>query len=387
MSNLSSARDTVTLLELLEHEGDIYNAGDAGTTFRFLTAYLALGDQQTILTGSARMRERPVGALVGALQALGADIEYLEKEGYPPLGIHPSPDLGHSTRSVRLSASVSSQFLSALLMIGPRLPLGLELIPEGKLVSRPYLDMTLRMMRYFGTQADWQNERIVVAPGHYEARPLTVESDWSSASYWYALAALSADADIFLKGLQPDSWQGDSALADMMTAFDVETTFEAGGARLRRGGKAVKPQFERDFTECPDLAQTIAVVCAALGVRGLFSGLETLSIKETDRVSALKNELAKVGVSFSKLPDRFSAKQPGSTFYLLEGRAHWEAPPVFATYGDHRMAMAFAPLALRDAIDIEHPSVVGKSYPDFWAHLADAGFQMESYDPQPGASH
>lgn len=386
LSNLSTSKDTGTLLRLLRQSGEVYDAGDAGTTFRFLTAFLSLRPGAQVLTGSARMRERPIGGLVRALRGIGADIEFLEKEGYPPLRI--GEMRGNGTRPVvRIDAGTSSQFLSALLMIGPRLPLGLELIPEGKLVSRPYLDMTLRMMRYFGTQADWQNERIVVAPGHYEARPLTVESDWSSASYWYALAALSADADIFLKGLQPDSWQGDSALADMMTAFDVETTFEAGGARLRRGGKAVKPQFERDFTECPDLAQTIAVVCAALGVRGLFSGLETLSIKETDRVSALKNELAKVGVSFSKLPDRFSAKQPGSTFYLLEGRAHWEAPPVFATYGDHRMAMAFAPLALRDAIDIEHPSVVGKSYPDFWAHLADAGFQMESYDPQPGASH
>lgn len=387
LSGLSSARDTVTLRDLLEHGGDIFNAGDAGTTFRFLTAYLALGDQQTILTGSARMRERPVGALVDALRALGADIEYLEKEGYPPLGIHPSPGLGRTTKSIRVPAGVSSQFLSALLMIGPRLPEGLELIPEGKLVSRPYLDMTLRMMRYFGARADWQDDRLIVAPGQYEARPLSVESDWSAASYWYALAALSAEADILLKGLQPDSWQGDSVLAEMMTAFDVQTTFEAGGARLRRGGKAIKTHFEWDFTECPDLAQTLAVVCAALGVRGLFSGLETLSIKETDRVSALKNELSKVGTSFSRLPDRFSAKRPDSTFYLLEGAAHWDNPPVFATYGDHRMAMAFAPLALRSAVDIENPAVVGKSYPDFWSHLVDAGFETESRDLQPGASH
>lgn len=386
LSNLSNAQDTRTLRELLEQEGDIFNAGDAGTTFRFLTAYLALGTEQTILTGSARMRERPVGALVKALRSLGAEIEFLDKEGYPPLGIQPSPNLGRTGRSVRVAADISSQFLSALLMIGLKLPEGLKLIPEGPLVSKPYLDMTLGMMRYFGARADWQGDSIEVAAGEYEPRPLVVESDWSAASYWYALAALADEADILLKGLHRDSWQGDAVLAEMMRAFDVETTFEEAGARLRRGGKPVKDHFEWDFTECPDLAQTLAVVCAALGVRGLFSGLETLSIKETDRVSAIKNELAKAGVQFSKLPARFSSRSPDKTFYLLDGKAHWETPPVFATYGDHRMAMAFAPLALLGAIFIENPAVVEKSYPHFWAHFEQAGFMAEGHDLQPGAA-
>ncbi len=383
LSNLSSAQDTRTLRDLLEHDGDIFNAGDAGTTFRFLTAFLALGAEDNILTGSARMRQRPVGALVRALRELGAEIEYLDKEGYPPLGIHHSPNLGRAGRTVRIAADVSSQFLSALLMIGPRLPEGLELIPEGPLVSRPYLDMTLRMMRFFGAKADWQGEAIMVSAGDYQPRPLTVEADWSAASYWYAMAALSDDVDLKLQGFQRDSLQGDAVLAEMMQHFDVQTIFEEDGIRLRRGGQAVKPQFEWDFTECPDLAQTLAVVCAALGVRGIFSGLETLAIKETDRVSALQNELAKVGVSFSRLPARFSGRQPDQTFFLLDGIAQWTRPPRFSTYGDHRMAMAFAPLALRGPIEIEHPEVVGKSYPTFWEHLAALGFELKGFDANP----
>lgn len=380
LEHLSTAQDTRTLRDLLEHDGDIFNAGDAGTTFRFLTAFLALGAEDNILTGSERMRQRPVGALVKALRELGAEIEYLDKEGYPPLGIHTSPNLGRSGRTVRIAADVSSQFLSALLMIGPKLPEGLELIPEGPLVSRPYLEMTLRMMRYFGAQADWQGDAILVSAGEYEPRPLVVESDWSAASYWYAMAALSEDVDLKLKGLYRNSLQGDAVLVEMMQHFDVQTTFEEDGIRLRRGGQAVKPHFEWDFTECPDLAQTLAVVCAALGVRGVFSGLETLSIKETDRVSALRDELAKLGVSFAKLPARFSGKQPDQTFYLLDEQAQWTGAARFATYGDHRMAMAFAPLALRGAIEIENPMVVEKSYPDFWQHLNAVGFVLEGHE-------
>lgn len=368
LTNLSSAQDTRTLLQLLEHDGDIFNAGDAGTTFRFMAAYLALLPEPAVLTGSPRMLQRPVGPLVQALRTLGAQIEYLGREGYPPLGIRATPQLGRAGRTVRIPAGVSSQFLSALLMIGPRLSEGLELIPEGPMVSRPYLDMTLGIMRRFGAQAGWQGDGIAVAPGDYRARPFTVEGDWSAASYWYAMAALSDEADILLKGLQENSLQGDSVLAEMMRRFDVQTTYEPGGVRLQRGGGAIDPVFEWDFTDCPDLAQTLAVVCAAKGVRGVFSGLETLYIKETDRVGALQNELAKVGVRFTGAP--------GGSRFTVEGRIQWpEKPPRFATYGDHRMAMAFAPLALLGPVGIESPDVVGKSYPDFWEHLRLTGFE------------
>ncbi len=378
LHRLAGARDTTTLQQLLAQTGNTYDAGDAGTTFRFLTAYLATRPGVQILTGSERMRERPVGALVQALQSLGADIRFLEKEGYPPLQIGEPKNLGLANREVHIQADTSSQFLSALLLIGPYLPQGLVLIPEGPLVSRPYLDMTLQLMRYFGAQADWQGEQLHVAPGAYTPRSLTVEADWSAASYWYALAALADDVDLRLDGLFADSWQGDSVLAEMMQEFGLATTFEVTGLHLSKSGLPQKPIFERDFLDCPDLAQTLAVVCAGLGRQGLFTGLETLAIKETDRIAALRTELARVQVSLSKLPVRFSKKQPDRTFYLLDGQAQWTETPRFQTYKDHRMAMAFAPLALLQPIEIAQPDVVAKSYPCFWEHLAEVGFVVEN---------
>lgn len=387
LSGLSTSKDTVTLLGLLTQPNDIpYDAGDAGTTFRFLTAYLACRPGTQVLTGSARMRERPIGPLVQALRELGADIQFLEKEGYPPLQIgEMRPNASGERAAVHIPADTSSQFLSALLLVGPYLPGGLELVPEGKLVSRPYLEMTLRLMQHFGAAAAWQGERIVVEPGGYQPRLFRVEADWSAASYWYAMAAFSDDLDLRLGGLFADSWQGDAVLAHMMRSFGIQTEFGETGIRLTKSGAAVKPVFEQDFLECPDIAQTLAVVCAGLGVSGLFSGLETLSIKETDRIAALKTELAKVDVSFAKLPPRFYKKAPDKVFYSIEGRAHKpgeasakegkpSVPPRFATYGDHRMAMAFAPLAFFWPIEIEHPAVVAKSYPGFWEDLERAGF-------------
>ena len=393
LSGLSTSKDTATLLRLLTQPTGTYDAGDAGTTFRFLTAYLACRPGTQVLTGSARMRERPIGPLVLALRELGADIQFLEKEGYPPLQIGEMRAAeGGGRATVRVPADTSSQFLSALLLVGPYLPGGLELVPEGHLVSRPYLEMTLRLMRHFGAAAAWQGERIAVEPGGYTPRPLRVEADWSAASYWYAMAAFSDDLDLHLGGLFAESWQGDAVLADMMQSFGIQTSFEGtglsakasaeAGIRLSKNGRRTKPLFEQDFLECPDIAQTLAVVCAGLGVQGLFSGLETLSIKETDRIAALKTELAKVGVSFVKLPPHFSKKTPGKVFYSLEGlpavalakEAPPPVPPRFATYGDHRMAMSFAPLAFFQPIEIEQPGVVEKSYPGFWEDLRRAGF-------------
>jgi len=373
LSNLSTSKDTQTLLQLLEQKSPTFDAGDAGTTFRFMTAFLAKQPGEQILTGSARMLERPVGPLVQALRELGADIQFLGKEGYPPLKIG---EMKPRKRSVRVAANVSSQFLSALLLIGPYLPEGLELVPEGPLVSRPYLEMTLGLMQHFGASVDWQGEGIVVAPGQFTPRLLTVESDWSAASYWYAMAAFSEDLDLTLQGLQKHSWQGDAVIANMMQRFDIQTVFEENSVHLTKMGKAPRPLFEKDFLACPDIAQTLAVVCAGLGTTGVFSGLETLSIKETDRIGALKTELAKVGVSFAKLPARFSKKSVEKTFYNLDGKADLSTLPCFSTYGDHRMAMAFAAFALLGPVEIENPEVVSKSYPQFWKHLEKVGFEV-----------
>lgn len=375
LSNLSTSKDTTTLQALLSRQGDTFDAGDAGTTFRFMAAYLAIQPGRQVLTGSARMLERPIGPLVNALRALGADIEYLGQEGYPPLQINAPKGLGG--RQIRVPANVSSQFLSALLLIGPYLPEGLELIPDGPLVSRPYLEMTLKMMRYFGAAADWQGDAIHVQAGAYTPRSLAIEADWSGASYWYAMAVFAKEVDLRLEGFQADSWQGDSALVGMMQRFGIRSEFEGNTLLLTKSGDALRPFFEYDFLECPDIAQTLAVVCAGVGTSALFSGLETLSIKETDRIAALKTELAKVGVSFVKLPSYMSPRKPGKTFYQIQGTASWEQPPVFSTYGDHRMAMAFAALALLGVVDIENPKVVAKSYPEFWAHLEQVGFKVK----------
>jgi 3-phosphoshikimate 1-carboxyvinyltransferase len=368
LTNLSTAKDTVLLDRLLRQGGDHYDAGDAGTTFRFLTAFLALQPGIQVLTGSPRMRERPIGALVAALRALGADIEYLEKDGYPPLRIGELHTPGGTPR-LGVRADVSSQFLSALLLIGPYLPHGLVIVPEGALVSRPYLDMTLGVMRHFGAQAGWEGDTLVVAAGRYLPRPLAVEADWSAASYWYAMAALASHAEIRLRGLSAASWQGDAAVATLFERFGVETRFEPEHTvHLVRRGEAGGEPWRADFGPTPDLAQTLAVVCGALGVPAQFSGLETLSIKETDRIAALRAELAKVGVDIR--PDRAGAG------FELTGRAQWRVPPRIATYGDHRMAMAFAPLALLGPVEIENPEVVEKSYPAFWRHLERAGFTL-----------
>jgi len=373
LSNLSTSDDTQTLLRLLEQKSGTFDAGYAGTTFRFMTAFLATQDGDQLLTGSKRMLERPIGPLVEALRALGADIQFLGKDGYPPLKIG---TMKPRTRSIQVPANVSSQFLSALLLIGPYLPEGLKLLPQGPLVSRPYLEMTLNVMRHFGATVAWEDEALVVEAGQYTPRHLVVEADWSAASYWYAMAAFSEDLDLTLKGLQEHSWQGDSVLATMMQRFDIQTFFGENEVRLKKNGAALRPLFEKDFLECPDLVQTLAVVCAGLGTTGVFSGLETLSIKETDRIGALKAELAKLGVSFAKLPARFSKKWPDKTFYSLEGKAEWSTVPRFTTYGDHRMAMAFATLAMLGPVEIENPGVVSKSYPRFWEHLKKMGFEV-----------
>lgn len=371
---LAAAKDTQLLQALLGSRENVLDAGAAGTTFRFLTAYLALQPGTQVLTGTERMKQRPVGVLVEALRKLGARIEYLEKEGYPPLHIGSPEGMGRA-RELSISAGTSSQYISALLLIAPTLPGGLALKLEGAPVSRPYIEMTLGLMRYFGVEHQWQGDAIVVPQQPYRPRPFTVEADWSAASYYYAMAALSGEASLQLNGLFAGSLQGDAILVDMMRQFGVETRFNEEGILLTKRGNSVPASFEWDFLRCPDLAQAIAVLCGALGVKGRFTGLETLRIKETDRIAALQAELAKVQAGLSAL-DPVQAPQPGRQYFQITGRAQMDVFPAFATYEDHRMAMAFAPLALLGPIRIEDPMVVVKSYPDFWEALKGLGFEV-----------
>jgi len=359
---------------LLQTDADIRDAGPAGTTFRFLTAYLSLQSGTQVLTGSDRMKQRPIGLLVNALRSLGADIQYLEKEGYPPLKINGPNDSIGKNNQVSIPADTSSQYISALLLIAPTLPKGLELTLVGNIVSRPYLEMTLSLMHYFGINYEWSDQTIIIQPQEYTARPFTVEADWSAASYHYALAAFADNLDLQLDGLFEESVQGDAVLADMMAQFGVNTSFNESGVRLTKGKKAQTDVFEKDFLYCPDLAQTIAVICAGTDVEGRFTGLQTLRIKETDRIAALQNELEKVGVDFYEDPKRKDR-------YIVKGKVNFNNIPSFATYEDHRMAMAFAPLAMFHEINIEEPEVVGKSYPDFWKDLEKLGFNQAVSKP------
>lgn len=372
ISSLATANDTKLMLELLSSDAKVRDAGPAGTTFRFLTAYLSLQPGTQILTGTERMKSRPIGVLVEVLRQLGAQIEYLEREGYPPLKIGDPNQFGAQS-SVRISAGTSSQYISALLMIAPTLENGLELVLEGKVVSRPYIEMTLNLMEYFGVTHEWNGNTIKVKPQAYQPKPFRVEADWSAASYYYALAAFAEELDLQLDGLFENSVQGDSVLAEMMTHFGVETTFNESGLHLTKvPEKLDQSNFDWDFLRCPDLAQTLFVICGGMGVKGFFTGLETLKIKETDRIAAMQTELSKVGVLLTK--DEQRTVESGRDYYEVSGEASVKGQPVFDTYEDHRMAMALAPLSMFGSIGVNEPEVVGKSYPDFWKDLSSLGF-------------
>ncbi|WP_241499002.1 3-phosphoshikimate 1-carboxyvinyltransferase [Rufibacter ruber] len=363
--NLSDANDTQLLNRLLSTPaGEEVSAEDAGTVMRFLTAYYAATGQKLKLTGTPRMCQRPIGVLVDALRKLGAKIEYLGQEGYPPMQMNGFEGTGTNQLTVR--SDISSQYISALLMIGPLLPQGLELTLEGKISSEPYIRMTLAQMAHFGVQATFEGNLISVAPQKYQPQEFTVESDWSAASYWYSITALAKEADIFLPGLRSNSLQGDSVLPTLMAPFGVKTKFSAEGVRLTK--QPVQEKIARiDFSACPDLAQTVVALAAGLRVEFDMTGLESLRIKETDRIAALQNEVQKFGAELKETePDVFAVflqKQP-------------ENVPAVHTYEDHRMAMAFAPLALKQPVIIEEPKVVCKSYPRYWEEMQNAGFQV-----------
>lgn len=372
--NLSSSQDTVTLDGLLKSKDQTLDAGHAGTTFRFMTAYLALQSDVQILTGSDRMKERPIGELVTALVSIGAQIEYLEKEGYPPLKIHPPS--GTWNKEVEIQGDISSQFISALLMIAPNLEHGLTIHIKGELVSRPYLEMTLKMMEYFGVKHEWKEQSIVIEKQDYKARDFHVEADWSSASYLYSLVALNRDSKLEVHGLSSDSMQGDSAIQDMSKNIGVISEFKNGVLMLTHNPNSTEI-FEYNFEKQPDLAQTIACICAAKNIKTLFSGLKTLKIKETDRIQALKNELSKVEIYLTQMPSRFTKSE--EEFYMQEG--DYKDPEIaFETYKDHRMALAFSCFGCKSDIEIENPEVVKKSYVDYWKDLAELGFELEWID-------
>ncbi len=387
IDNLSIADDTRILKELLDKSSSkketvradndadknsvqdpdnyqqTWSVGLAGTAMRFLTAFLAIKEGEVVLTGEHRMKERPIKVLVDVLKQLGADVEYKEKEGYPPLKITGKKLEGGK---VIIDGSVSSQYISALMMIAPKLKHGIQLEFMGEIISKPYINMTIEMMSYFGVSVHWDENAIVVAPGEYQSRTISIEADWSAASYWYSVVALAQEADVILLGLQKESLQGDAIIQHIYKNFGVETAFVDGGIRLTKNDSLVDT-FEFDFTNCPDIAQTVAVTCAALNIPAKLSGLKTLRIKETDRITALQIELNNLGFNVElDVDDVIIHSLPLSMIKQSSVK----------TYNDHRMAMAFAPLGLMNEIIIKDESVVTKSYPNFWQDLKKIGFSI-----------
>lgn len=343
----------------------------AGTAMRFLTAFFAIQENRTLtLTGSPRMKERPIKILVDALRQLGAKIEYVEGEGFPPIKIT-GQKLTKS--NVALPASVSSQYISALLLIASKLENGIKLKLEGQITSVPYIKMTLALLNEIGVETSFIGNKITVIPqtSNHKPQTLTVESDWSSASYFYSIVALAREGTtITLSSYKENSLQGDSALADIYTKLGVETTFKNNTITLKKSQHSPSNIDQLDLNNCPDIAQTIVVTCLGLGIGCHLTGLHTLKIKETDRLEALRTELTKLGANISITNESLT----------LEPSKNITSDVKIATYNDHRMAMAFAPLALKVPIIIENAEVVSKSFPDFWNDLKSLGFGMSEID-------
>jgi 3-phosphoshikimate 1-carboxyvinyltransferase len=368
IQNLSNANDTVVLNGILNNlkSNNQIDVHDAGTVMRFLTAYLSCVEGEWILTGTERMQQRPIGALVNVLRNLGADISYEKNEGFPPLKIKGKKLKGGK---IEIDGSVSSQFLSALLMISPMYAEPLELHIKNKLVSVPYVEMTLKLMQQWGAKYTWEENVIRVEKSQYKEPEgkIFCESDWSGASYFYSILSLAKEGEIRLPYLFQNSLQGDSVCAEIFKQLGVSTTFNPDGIVLRKNNSEPK-MLGCNFINCPDLAQTIAVCCAAKGIEANLTGLQTLSIKETDRISAIKNELEKFGI---KVITNENSILISSSSPLVP------RPSSLATYRDHRMAMSFAPLSLLcDKIEIENSSVVEKSFPHFWDELKKLGFTV-----------
>lgn len=362
--NLSDCDDTRVMIRALNDDKETIDIMAAGTAMRFLTAYLSVTPSTRIITGTERMQQRPIQVLVNALRELGADIEYVANDGFPPLRI-----TGRELRkdTISLPGNVSSQYISALLMIAPVLTNGLTIRLTGDIISRPYINLTLQLMNDFGVRAEWTDDhRLKVEPQAYHSTPFYVESDWSAASYWYQIVALSKEAEVTLPGLFKDSYQGDSQVAGIFRSLGVETIYKDKTVILKKNGKSVE-RLDYDFINQPDLAQTFVVTCALLNIPFRFSGLQSLKIKETDRMAALITEMRKLGYILHETD--------GSVLSWEGERCTTEEHPAIDTYEDHRMAMAFAPtcLALPEIL-INNPQVVSKSYPRYWEDLRQAGF-------------
>ena len=376
--NLSDCDDTEVIIRGLGKQSEIIDIKAAGTAMRFMTAYLSATEGEHTLTGTERMKHRPIGILVDALRYLGAEIEYVGEEGYPPLHIRGRQLEGGT---LLIAGDVSSQYISALLMIAPILTKGLELKLTGNIISRPYIDLTLHLMHEFGVAAEWSDfDTIRVKPQPYQQRAYTIESDWSAASYWYEILALTDDTQskVALQGLKDGSRQGDSTVRYIFSLLGIKTSFkekDVNGmpeALLTRHSRMLN-RMDYDFTNQPDLAQTLIAVCPVLGIPFHFTGLGTLKIKETDRIEAMKREMEKLGYILHE--------EEGTALSWIGERCEPMTQPTIDTYEDHRMAMSFAPLAIKlGEIHINNPEVVSKSYPHYWADLRKAGFKIQQVD-------
>ncbi|WP_375578596.1 3-phosphoshikimate 1-carboxyvinyltransferase [Marivirga tractuosa] len=370
IENLSSARDTQTLIRLLKNEKDLntFDVLDAGTAMRFLTAYFAVSTKkEVVITGTERMQKRPIGILVNALKSIGAEISYENEEGYPPLRIKSFQK--QTSSKISIPGNISSQYISALLMIAPSLPQGLEINIEPPVFSKPYIDMTLGLMQLSGIQYSQNDYLISIKHQNYQESKQSVESDWSAASYWFSIIAQSEiGRKVFLKGLKSKSFQGDNVIKDIAKDFGVSFQFQENGVLLEKTDIVRKKTLKLDFKKCPDLAQTVLPCAASLNIDLEMTGLESLRIKETDRISALQNELSKFNCQLTE-PEKGTWKLESSIFTAKENIE-------IETYEDHRMAMGFAPLALKTGIQIKDIEVVNKSYPSFWEDLELFGFDL-----------
>jgi 3-phosphoshikimate 1-carboxyvinyltransferase len=361
ISNLSDARDSQRLYELLQSDALELNVNDAGTSMRFLCAYCCIANRKSIITGSERMLERPIKPLVDALKAIGFNINYTNKEGFPPIVIEPIENFNQLNSEVEVQGNISSQFVSALLMIAPFLPKGLQVKLLPPVASQPYIDMSIAMLKAAGVKVVQKENSIKIASQPIQKTHFEIEADWTNALYWFSICAILPASTFVLQNLSLNSIQGDSAIADWMKLFGVVATQQKEGVVISTQQFVIPENvgLHFNFVNHPDVAQTIIVLCAAKNIHATFTGLQSLRIKETDRITALQNELAKCSV---QLVDA------GNETFKLHGVFRFPSE-VINTYNDHRMAMAFAPLAALGKLEIEAPWVVEKSYPTFWKEL------------------
>jgi 3-phosphoshikimate 1-carboxyvinyltransferase len=370
IKNLSNSDDTQVLTaSLKDRDNPIIDIGAAGTAMRFLTALLSISPGERILTGSERMKKRPINELVNILNELGAKIEYVEQTGYPPLKITGSK---LNAKDISIKGNISSQYISALLMIAPYLEGVFNLTITDKILSKDYIGMTIKLMKEFGAKVEWTGNKIHVSKGSYQPKEIIIEGDWSAASYWFEIVSLSKNSIVELTGLKKESLQGDSILTELFKTLGVDSAFTNFGMQIKNSATLCE-FFEYDFTDCPDLAQTLAVTLIAKKIPFKLTGLDNLSIKETDRIKALVIEFQKLGVNI----------QTESNYTLSwKGDEEINVPEnhFVETYEDHRMALAFAPLSLiTKELIIKDPNVVTKSYPDFWSNLEEVGFGINCF--------